>query len=47
MSHLPDVFAIISTLDTTKVDFSQVPEENNQSLRYSLDLNLTLYPSEN
>ena len=37
MSHLPDVFAIISTLDVTKVDFSQVPEENNQSLRYSLD----------
>ena len=37
MSHLPNVFAIISTLDINKVDFTQVPEENNPSLRYSLD----------
>ena len=37
MSHLPNVYAIISTTDIDNVDFTQVPEENNESLRYSLD----------
>lgn len=37
MSHLPNVYAIISTTDIDKVDFTQVPEENDQYLRYSLD----------
>ena len=37
MSHLPNVYAIISTTDIDKVDFTQVPEKNNQYLRYSLD----------
>ena len=36
MSHLPNVYAIISTTDIDNVDFTQVPE-NNESLRYSLD----------
>ena len=37
MSHLPNVYAIISTTDIDNVDFTQVPEENNESLRYPLD----------
>ena len=37
MAHLPNVYAIISTTDIDNVDFTQVPEENNQYLRYSLD----------
>ncbi len=37
MSHLPNVYAIISTTDIDNVDFTQVPEENNKYLRYSLD----------
>ena len=37
MSHLPDVYAIISTTDIDNVDFTQVPEKNNEYLRYSLD----------
>ena len=37
MSHLPNVYAIISTTDIDNVDFTQVPEENNEYLRYSLD----------
>ena len=37
MSHLPNVYAIISTTDIDNVDFTQVPEENNQYLRYSID----------
>lgn len=37
MSHLPDLYAIISTTDIDNVDFTQVPEENNGYLRYSLD----------
>ena len=37
MSHLPNVYAIISTTDIDNVDFTQVPEKNNESLRYSLD----------
>ena len=37
MSHLPDLYAIISTTDIGNVDFTQVPEENNEYLRYSLD----------
>ena len=37
MSHLPNVYAIISTTDIDNVDFAQVPEENNEYLRYSLD----------
>ena len=37
MSHLPNVYAIISTTDIGNVDFTQVPEENNEYLRYSLD----------
>lgn len=37
MSHLPNVYAIISTTDINNVDFTQVPEENNEYLRYSLD----------
>jgi len=37
MSHLPNVYAIKSTTDIDNVDFTQVPEENNESLRYSLD----------
>ena len=37
MSHLPNVYAIISTTDIDNVDFTQVPEENNESLRYSLN----------
>jgi len=34
---ISDVYAIILTADIDKVDFSQVPEENNSNLRYSLD----------
>jgi len=37
MSHLPNVYAIISTTDIDNVDFTQVPEKNNENLRYSLD----------
>ena len=37
MAHLPNVYAIISTTDINNVDFTQVPEENNEYLRYSLD----------
>ncbi len=37
MSHLPNVYAIISATDIDNVDFTQVPEENNEYLRYSLD----------
>ena len=37
MSHLPNVYAIISATDIDNVDFDQVPENNNESLRYSLD----------
>ena len=37
MSHLPNVYAIISTTDIDNVDFTQVPEKNNEYLRYSLD----------
>ena len=37
MAHLPNVYAIISTTDINNVDFTQVPEENNGYLRYSLD----------
>ncbi len=37
MAHLPNVYAIISTTDIDNVDFTQVPEENNEYLRYSLD----------
>ena len=36
MSHLPNVYAIISTTDIDNVDFTQVPEER-EFLRYSLD----------
>jgi hypothetical protein len=38
MSHLPNVYAIISSSDIDNVDFSQVFEENTPSLRYSIDL---------
>ena len=37
MSNLPNVYAIISATDIDNVDFNQVPENNNGSLRYSLD----------
>ena len=37
MSHLPNVYAIISSSDIDNVDFSQVFEENTPSLRYSID----------
>ena len=37
MAHLPNVYAIISTTDIDNVDFTQVHEENNEYLRYSLD----------
>ena len=37
MSQLPNVYAIISATDIDNVDFNQVPEKNNGSLRYSLD----------
>ena len=37
MSHLPNVYAIIYTTDIDNVDFTQVPEKNNEYLRYSLD----------
>ena len=35
--QISDVYGIILTADIDKVDFSQVPEENNSNLRYSLD----------
>ena len=37
MSHLPNVYAIISSSDIDNVNFSQVFEENTPSLRYSID----------
>lgn len=37
MSNLPNVYAIISATDIDNVDFNQIPENNNGSLRYSLD----------
>jgi len=37
MPNLPNVYAIISATDIGNVDFDQVPENNNGSLRYSLD----------
>lgn len=36
--HRADTYGIISIVDIDKVDFSQVPEENNDNLRKSLDL---------
>lgn len=35
--HRADTYGIISIVDIDKVDFSQVPEENNENLRKSLD----------
>lgn len=37
MSHLPDVYAIININDLNKVDFSQVGETSEQTIRKSLD----------
>ena len=39
MSNLPNVYAIISATDIDNVDFNQVPENNNGSLRYSWNVN--------
>jgi len=36
-TRIAETYAIISTTDIDKVDFTQVPEKNNQYLRYSLD----------
>ena len=35
--HGADTYGIIAIIDIDKVDFSQVPEENNENLRKSLD----------
>ena len=35
--HRADTYGIISIVDIDKVDFSQVPEENNENLRKSID----------
>ena len=36
-TRIAKTYAIISTTDIDNVDFAQVPEKNNQYLRYSLD----------
>lgn len=36
-TRIAETYAIISTTDIDNVDFTQVPEKNNQYLRYSLD----------
>ena len=36
-TRIAETYAIISTTDIDNVDFAQVPEKNNQYLRYSLD----------
>ena len=38
MKDIPNVYAIISTSDIDKINFSQVFENNNGGLRYSLNL---------
>jgi len=38
MSHLPDVYATISIDDLNKIDFSQVGETSENTIRKSLDL---------
>ena len=39
MSHLPNVYAIINITDLSNVDFSQVGETSENTIRKSLDLN--------
>jgi hypothetical protein len=37
MSHLPDVYAIINIADLSNIDFSQVGETDENTIRKSLD----------
>ena len=37
MSHLPDVYATINIADLTNIDFSQVGETDENTIRKSLD----------
>ena len=37
MAHLPDVYAIINIADLTNIDFSQVGETDENTIRKSLD----------
>ena len=37
MSHLPDVYATINIADLTNIDFSQVGETEENTIRKSLD----------
>jgi len=38
MSHLPNVYAIIDIADLGNVDFSQIGEDSESTVRISLDL---------
>ena len=37
MSHLPNVYAIINIADLSLIDFSQIGEDNENTIRKSLD----------
>tara|TARA_R110002153_G_scaffold118532_3_gene263293 strand:+ start:391 stop:651 length:261 start_codon:yes stop_codon:yes gene_type:complete len=37
MSHLPNVYAIINIADLPLIDFSQIGEDNENTIRKSLD----------
>ena len=37
MSHLPNVYAIINITDLSLIDFSQIGEDNENTIRKSLD----------
>ena len=37
MSHLPDVYATINIADLTNIDFSQIGETDENTIRKSLD----------
>lgn len=37
MAHLPDTYVILNSADLVNVDFTQVAETSDQTIRYSLD----------
>ena len=37
MAHLPDTYVILNSADLVNVDFTQVGETSDQTIRYSLD----------
>ena len=37
MSHLPNVYAIINIADLSLIDFSQIGEDNENTIRKSID----------